>query len=140
MVQLASAGLPPSQKRVAGAMRSSRSSRRGRTDERRVCGARTMNRTQVVLWSTLFLVGVSIYFLVPTISWYRMPVSERLEREQDKDPMILKILNLGLDLRGGTHLVLELDRSKLNPKINVTDALERAIEIIRNRVDQFGVA
>src|SRR5918912_4580878 len=54
--------------------------------------------------------------------------------------MVGKILNLGLDLRGGTHLVLELDRSKLNPKININDALDRAIEIIRNRVDQFGVA
>jgi len=99
-----------------------------------------MNRTQVVLWTTLALVGISIFFLVPTFNWYRMPASERAEREQDKDPMLAKILNLGLDLRGGTHLVLELDRSKLDPKLNINDALDRAIEIIRNRVDQFGVA
>jgi preprotein translocase subunit SecD len=99
-----------------------------------------VNRTQVVLWTTLALLGISIYFLVPTFTWYRLPAEERTERERDKDPILSKILNLGLDLRGGTHLVLELDRSKLDPKVNVRDALERAIEIIRNRVDQFGVA
>src|SRR5688572_25323386 len=99
-----------------------------------------MNRTQAVLWTTLALVGISIYFLVPTLRWYRMPAEERTERERDKDPIVGKILNLGLDLRGGTHLVLELDRSKLDPKTNINEALDRAIEIIRNRVDQFGVA
>jgi preprotein translocase subunit SecD len=99
-----------------------------------------LSRTQVVLWSTIALVAVSIYFLVPTFTWYRLPAQERAERELDKDPILNRILNLGLDLRGGTHLVLELDRSKLDPKVNITDALERAIEIIRNRVDQFGVA
>src|SRR5262249_34601644 len=70
----------------------------------------------------------------------RMPAQERSEREQDRDPILKKILNLGLDLKGGTHLVLELDRSKLPPETKTADALDRAIEIIRNRVDQFGVA
>ncbi len=69
-----------------------------------------------------------------------MPADERTDREQDRDPILKKILNLGLDLRGGTHLVLELDRSKLPPETKTIDALDRAIEIIRNRVDQFGVA
>ncbi len=69
-----------------------------------------------------------------------MSPAERTEREADRDPIIKKTLNLGLDLKGGTHLVLELDRSKLPPEIKTQDALERAIEIIRNRVDQFGVA
>src|SRR5437016_12572238 len=50
------------------------------------------------------------------------------------------LLKLGLDLKGGTHLLMELDVSKLDPKADVNDAISRAIEIIRNRVDQFGVA
>src|SRR5882724_2663054 len=99
-----------------------------------------MSRTRLVLWATLALVGLSAYFLSPTWKWYRMPADERAEREQDRDPILKKILNLGLDLRGGTHLVLELDRSKLPPETKTIDALERAIEIIRNRVDQFGVS
>jgi len=99
-----------------------------------------MRRSQIVLWVTLALVGMSAWFLYPTYKWYSLPLAEREEREKDKDPLIHKILNLGLDLRGGTHLVLELDRAKLDPKLKAEDALERAIEIIRNRVDQFGVA
>ena len=88
-----------------------------------------MNRTRLVLWSTFLLVGLSAYFLLPTLRWYRMAPEERSEREQDRDPILKKILNLGLDLRGGTHLVLELDRSKLPPETKTIDALERAIEI-----------
>ncbi|MFA5069069.1 MAG: protein translocase subunit SecD [Candidatus Omnitrophota bacterium] len=47
-------------------------------------------------------------------------------------------INLGLDLQGGMHLVLKVDTSKLTAK-EAEDAPERALEIIRNRIDQFGV-
>lgn len=99
-----------------------------------------MNRTQGILWSTLILIGLSAYSLWPTVRWYRMAPEDRAEREKDRDPILKKTLNLGLDLKGGTHLVLELDRSKLPATIKTQDALDRAIEIIRNRIDKFGVA
>ena len=51
-----------------------------------------------------------------------------------------KKLNLGLDLQGGMHLVLEVDGSKVPPGTTVADAVDRAIEIIRNRVDALGVS
>ncbi len=59
---------------------------------------------------------------------------------KDKDGKVLQKgkINLGLDLRGGMHLVLKLDVEKI-PFEGRHDAMERAIEIIRNRVDQFGV-
>jgi len=47
-------------------------------------------------------------------------------------------INLGLDLQGGIHLVLRVDTSKLSEK-QKEDATDRALEIIRNRIDQFGV-
>ena len=47
-------------------------------------------------------------------------------------------INLGLDLQGGMHVVLRVDTSKLPPETR-RDAIDRAMEIIRNRVDQFGV-
>lgn len=47
-------------------------------------------------------------------------------------------INLGLDLQGGMHVVLKVDTAKL-PLDARKDALDRAIEIIRNRIDQFGV-
>ena len=47
-------------------------------------------------------------------------------------------VRLGLDLQGGTYLILEVDTSKLS-KDERKDARDRALEIIRNRIDQFGV-
>ncbi|NQT21995.1 MAG: protein translocase subunit SecD [Candidatus Omnitrophica bacterium] len=47
-------------------------------------------------------------------------------------------INLGLDLQGGMHLVIRVDTSKLKPE-EAKDAPDRALEIIRNRIDQFGV-
>ena len=49
-----------------------------------------MTRTQIVLWSTIALVALSVWFLAPTLKWYRMPASERQEYEKDKDPLITK--------------------------------------------------
>ena len=51
---------------------------------------------------------------------------------------INKRINLGLDLRGGMHLVLRVDTSKLTGKAK-DDALPRAMEILRNRIDSMGV-
>ena len=48
-------------------------------------------------------------------------------------------IKLGLDLQGGMHLVLRVDTSKLSENAK-DDAAARAIEIIRNRIDQFGVS
>ncbi len=48
-------------------------------------------------------------------------------------------LNLGLDLRGGMQLLLEVDTSELASD-EIDDAVNHNIRIIRERVDQFGVA
>lgn len=57
--------------------------------------------------------------------WFAFPLNKRI--------------NLGLDLKGGMHLVLRVDNSRLS-EADKNDAVERAIEIIRNRIDEFGVA
>lgn len=48
-------------------------------------------------------------------------------------------INLGLDLKGGMHIVLQVDTRQLSPE-NKAGATQRAMEIIRRRVDQFGVS
>ncbi|MBN1587403.1 MAG: protein translocase subunit SecD [Candidatus Omnitrophica bacterium] len=48
-------------------------------------------------------------------------------------------INLGLDLQGGMHVVLRVDTSQLNDDAK-SDATDRAMEIVRNRIDQFGVS
>ena len=47
-------------------------------------------------------------------------------------------INLGLDLQGGMHLLLKVDTSGL-PEEAKEDAPLKALEIIRNRIDEFGV-
>ncbi|MBN2564141.1 MAG: protein translocase subunit SecD [Candidatus Eisenbacteria bacterium] len=48
-------------------------------------------------------------------------------------------LRLGLDLQGGMHLVLEVDKEGLSAD-EERDAMDRALEVIGNRINQFGVA
>ncbi|RKZ02157.1 MAG: protein translocase subunit SecD [Candidatus Hydrothermota bacterium] len=62
----------------------------------------------------------------------KLPKSELLSLRK-------KAINLGLDLQGGMYLMLEIDKTKLPPDEDLNRAVERAIEIIRNRVDQWGV-
>jgi len=52
-------------------------------------------------------------------------------------PLNTKI-NLGLDLKGGMYVVLKVDTSKV-PKEKIAQATEVALEVIRNRIDEFGV-
>jgi protein-export membrane protein SecD len=51
------------------------------------------------------------------------------------------IVTLGLDLQGGSHLALELDESRAQiPASQRADAIERALKVVRLRVDQLGVS
>jgi len=91
----------------------------------------------IIILGVLFLGFYSIY---PTLSWYSKDELERENLIKLRDPIVDKILKLGLDLKGGMHLVLEIEESKIPEGTTVEDAVLRAIEIIRNRVDQFGVS
>jgi len=50
-----------------------------------------------------------------------------------------KRINLGLDLKGGMHLLLKVDTGHLADEEARRDAADRAVEVIRNRIDEFGV-
>ncbi|MBQ9903723.1 MAG: protein translocase subunit SecD [Synergistaceae bacterium] len=47
-------------------------------------------------------------------------------------------LNLGLDLRGGAHIVLQAKDTPENPLGD--DSIDRLLAVLRNRIDQYGVA
>ena len=87
--------------------------------------------TKKMKWKLLLVIlvaGLALWKAYPPLDVY------------DKDGGIIRegSINLGLDLQGGMHLVLEVDIEKL-PKEERKDATDRALEIIRNRIDQFGV-
>jgi preprotein translocase subunit SecD len=91
------------------------------------------------------LILLSLWYLIPTIRLYSMTPAERQELAQ-RDPETFqklkeRAIKLGLDLQGGMHLVLEIDETnrKLAPE-EKRRALDQILEVIRNRVNQFGVA
>ena len=88
-------------------------------------------RSLVILASIV----VALFYLYPTYQYYFSPPDnpdqlERLKRQS---------INLGLDLQGGIHLVLEVDPSEI-PNDERHDVVERVKEVITNRIDQFGVS
>jgi SecD/SecF fusion protein len=90
----------------------------------------------------VFLILASLYALYPSIKLWSMS-DEKKEEIRNTEPQDLialeqKAIKMGLDLKGGMHVVLQVDQSKLSDA-EKRDAPERALEIIRNRVDQFGI-
>jgi SecD/SecF fusion protein len=61
-------------------------------------------------------------------------ILNRLQRE------VAGRIKLGLDLQGGTSFLMEMDLSKLSDTNDASGALSQAVEVIRKRVDRFGVA
>lgn len=81
------------------------------------------------------LVLASIWALFPRT------VVERVKRDGVfvYDTLRRVPLKRGLDLQGGMHLSLEVDESK-QAVADKSDALDRALTVIRTRIDEFGVA
>jgi protein-export membrane protein SecD len=100
-----------------------------------------MTRTdQWKLAAVVAVTAASLYLLWPTYRIFTLKPEQlaALPPKQVSD-LRRKAIHLGLDLQGGMHLVLEVDRSRLSGA-EAKDAPDRAMDIIRNRVDQFGVA
>lgn len=99
-----------------------------------------MSNKLAVKWGLIIAILLgSLYLIYPNYKWYSKPLTER-ETLDTLGERPKRMLNLGLDLRGGSSLLLELEVSKLNGKEPLNEAMSRAIEIIRNRIDQYGVA
>lgn len=97
-----------------------------------------MNKLAIKWTVILAALFGAVALLWPSYEWYSKTPQEREKLEATGDRP-KRILNLGLDLRGGSSLLLELDVSKLSGKESLNEAMQRAIEIVRNRIDQYGV-
>lgn len=49
-------------------------------------------------------------------------------------------ITMGLDLKGGIDLVYQVDVNSIQEGDSITDAVKRSVEIIRNRIDMFGIS
>jgi preprotein translocase subunit SecD len=83
----------------------------------------------------LVLLAASVWSLFPR------KVVERVKRGDTYvfDTVTRVPLKRGLDLQGGMHLALEIDESK-GTIADKSEALDRAIKVVRTRIDEFGVA
>ncbi|HOW58175.1 MAG TPA: protein translocase subunit SecD [Candidatus Omnitrophota bacterium] len=70
-------------------------------------------------WKVLLIIGLVVFSL-----WKAYPPDQKI--------------SLGLDLQGGIQLLLQVDMDKV-PEEARKDVTERVAEIIRNRIDEFGV-
>jgi len=75
----------------------------------------------------IVLGGLSVWAILPT--------------EADRTHGRPTSLRMGLDIQGGLHMNLEVDQEKYKGKTpqEVSEAADRALEILRNRVDKLGV-
>jgi protein-export membrane protein SecD len=94
-----------------------------------------MKKVNITFIIFIIFVVAAIWSLYPSYQLYTQ--KKNLSTEQETK-LHKRALHLGLDLVGGMHLVLEVDKSKLT-KEESKDATDRALEVIRNRIDQFGV-
>jgi protein-export membrane protein SecD len=91
------------------------------------------------------VVILSLIGLWPTIQAARITDDMRLEAETNPalaakiESWESRAIRKGLDLEGGMYIVLEIDTEDLSAT-EAQDAMERVTEILRNRVDQFGVS
>jgi preprotein translocase subunit SecD len=82
------------------------------------------------------LIAASVWSIWPR------PVVRRLETTNNViryDTLRRIPIRRGLDLEGGMHLTLEVDESK-QAVANKSDAIDRALKVVRTRIDQFGVS
>jgi len=103
---------------------------------------RTKKEKYSLSWKIALIAGLVIFSLwkvFPSYQYYTMSSAERDAMDPGNlDELKSKVLNLGLDLQGGIHLVMEVDTAGMNDK-ETNDAVDRVMTVIANRVDQFGL-
>lgn len=82
------------------------------------------------------LIALSVWSLWPRHTTIRVRGADGRMRDTTVERVPIK---QGLDLRGGMHLALEIDQSR-GKVANPGDAIDRALKVIRTRIDEFGVA
>ncbi|MDH3890813.1 MAG: protein translocase subunit SecD [candidate division Zixibacteria bacterium] len=92
---------------------------------------------------TIILVALACIAFWDTFKLWTMTDSDRVTMQEDDPGGLLKLqqeaIRLGLDLQGGIHVVLRVKLEELDQGAQ-EDAVDRAMQVIRNRVDGLGVA
>ncbi|MDD3773868.1 MAG: protein translocase subunit SecD [Patescibacteria group bacterium] len=87
-----------------------------------------MNRlTKSLIWRLVFIIILVLLALLIILPWGNKLIKKDFP------------ISLGLDLQGGAHLVYQLDLSKVAKEDQIS-AVDSTLEVVRNRIDKFGVS
>ena len=87
----------------------------------------------------LLVIVLSAYTVWPSIQVHTKKGEEKQTFLKENPKIGAKSINFGLDLAGGTAITLEIDKSNVKGD-DIKDIQEQSLEIIRNRVDQYGLS
>lgn len=87
----------------------------------------------------LAVIVIACYSVWPSIQVHTKSGEEKKTFVKENPKLAEKSVNFGLDLAGGTSITLEIDASEL-PGENIKELQEQSLEIVRNRVDQYGLS
>ena len=87
----------------------------------------------------LLVIVLSAYTVWPSIQVHTKKGEEKQTFLKENPKVGAKSINFGLDLAGGTAITLEIDKTNIKGD-DIKDIQEQSLEIIRNRVDQYGLS
>lgn len=94
-------------------------------------------------WRTILIaivVVVALYYLYPTLKLVSLSEEEKAAMPAEElAELHNKAIHLGLDLQGGMHVVLEIDKTAIEEG-DLDNTMSKAETVIRNRIDKFGVS
>ena len=88
----------------------------------------------------LLVIALSAYTVWPSIQVHSKKGEEKQAFLKANPKLSSKSINFGLDLAGGTSITLQIDKAGLKATDDIKDIQSQSLEIIRNRVDQFGLS
>ncbi|KAA3633206.1 MAG: protein translocase subunit SecD [Calditrichaeota bacterium] len=92
---------------------------------------------------TVVLLIVACIAFWNTFKLWTMSEADQIALQEDDPGALLELqqksIRLGLDLQGGIHVVLKVKTEEIEEAAR-GEAVERAIQVIRNRIDGLGVA
>ncbi len=100
-------------------------------------------------WRTVVVLAVlalSIWSFWPSVKVHSLSGQEKTDFIKANPKVFKGAINFGLDLAGGTHVVVEIDTTGMKVRDGesrdeaLQSAQEQSLEIVRNRVDQYGLS
>ena len=92
---------------------------------------------ELVILAVIIISAISVW---PSIQVHTKKGEEQKTFLKENPKMGAKSINFGLDLAGGTSITLQIDQSGLKEGEDIKDIQAQSLEIIRNRVDQYGLS